>query len=524
MNKYDLHVALGNILHEDEFSTDERECADFSEDISGTQSTACALIRPSSAKPLGAVVNFAAANRYNLIPRGSGHSYSGGVVPMNERSIIIDLTALNRILEIDIENRFVRVEAGCTWLQLSEELSKLKMRTPFFGPLSGFITTVGGALSQGAAFFGSGIHGYSERSVLGLAIVLSNGEVLRTGIGGDGRPHPRSSGPDLTGLFLGDCGAFGVKIEATLHLIEITKSEAYASFNFKTMQALLRTQAKLAGFPGLSECFGFDVQSHINLTRGGFTIIEGAQIVKDTVLKEKKVSKKLNAVRQLVITKKRSISDLQYSLHWVLEGDTGHHLDHLLRKSSKIAIDEGGDPLPDTIPRVTRSKPFRPIKALLGADGERWLPLHGIFRLSDAIKGYELANDFLTKHLKENNFYDVKISFLTVLSGNSILVEPHLFWQDSLTRFHRRYVTDEQRRKYGQVPSRPEARTYVYKLRDELRDILDSAGAEHLQVGRYYRYFDKLDHPNKNLVRNLKLILDSQGVMAPGVLLDEHDT
>ena len=73
-------------------------------------------------------------------------------------------------------------------------------------------------MSQNAAFFGSAQHGVSADSVLGLEIILANGSLLRTGSwAGTGKaPFQRNYGPDLTGIFLGDCGAFGVKSRVAL--------------------------------------------------------------------------------------------------------------------------------------------------------------------------------------------------------------------------------------------------------------------------------------------------------------------
>ena len=95
------------------------------------------------------------------------------------------------------------------------------MRTGYWGPLSGVNATIGGALSQNSAFFGSALHGTVADSVLGVTVVLANGEIVTTGSGArnGAAPFTRHGGPDLTGIFLGDNGAFGVKVAATLRLL-----------------------------------------------------------------------------------------------------------------------------------------------------------------------------------------------------------------------------------------------------------------------------------------------------------------
>jgi FAD/FMN-containing dehydrogenase len=183
-----------------------------------------------------------------------------------------------------------------------------------------------------------------------------------------------------------------------------------------------------------------------------------------------------------------------------------------------VALDGGGDAVPDTIPRVTRSRPFRPIKALLGPDGERWLPLHGVFRLGEVEAAHTGIAATLAGHADALAAFEIKISLLTVSSGDAIVIEPHLFWPDGLSRFHRTNVTQAQLDRYGAQAEWPEARAFAHSLRAELGDTLRSAGAEHLQIGRYYPYEQSMDPVQRDFMRALKSIFDPHGLMAPGVL------
>lgn len=519
MSEEVLRQRLREGLADDELIFDPELCADFSEDIAGGEAVAAAVAQPRSIDSLTHAVTAAAALGYALVPRGSAHSYSSGVVPERTRSVVIDLSHLDQVLEIDPVNRFVRVQAGCTWATLFEALAPHGLRTPFFGPLSGFRSTVGGALSQGAAFFGSAMHGFSDRSVMGLAIVLANGKVLRTGVGGDGRPHPQPGGPDLGALFLGDCGAFGIKAEATLRLVPKPEAEVFASFAFPDLAATLQAQAALTGCEGIAECFGFDRQAHINLARGGFELLEGAEIVVDVARQAGSLTERLGRMAQLFRDGRRGMTDLHYSLHLCVEGESEEHARTRLAHASVVALDGGADAIPDTIPRVTRSRPFRPIKALLGPDGERWLPLHGLFRLSDVARAHAGIAATLTRHKKELAAFKIKVSLLTVSSGDAIIIEPHLFWPDGLGRFHRRNVTEGQLRRYGAQADWPQARAFAHELRATLGDALRDAGAEHLQIGRYYPYEQRLDPVRRDLLQSMKDMFDPDGLMAPGVLI-----
>ena len=75
-------------------------------------------------------------------------SYTGGYTPSTKRSVIVDTSFLNQILEINPEDMYITVEAGCTWKEIYQALKPMGMRLPFFGTNSGAMATVGGGLSN----------------------------------------------------------------------------------------------------------------------------------------------------------------------------------------------------------------------------------------------------------------------------------------------------------------------------------------------------------------------------------------
>ena len=122
-----------------------------------------------------------AAAGYPLIPRGGGMSYTKSYVPERPESVLFDMRSMNGIVEINTDDMYVTVEAGCTWKQLYEALQPRGVRTPYYGPLSGMYATVGGTLSQNSLFWASGIYHTAADSCIGLEVVLANGEILHTG-------------------------------------------------------------------------------------------------------------------------------------------------------------------------------------------------------------------------------------------------------------------------------------------------------------------------------------------------------
>ena len=208
--------ALGAIVGASHVITDQTEREFFSSDIYSAGQTCACVVRAGNKDELARCVKTATDAGYAVIARGGGMSYSSGYTPTRTQTIIFDMQRMNRILAVNTTDMYVVVEAGVTWKQLYEELKPKGVRTPFFGTLSGIHATVGGAMSQGAMFFGSGQHGSAPESVLGLEVVLADGTLLPTGQAahkGDGKtgakPFFRYYGPDR--LVLGRHWRIGVE-------------------------------------------------------------------------------------------------------------------------------------------------------------------------------------------------------------------------------------------------------------------------------------------------------------------------
>ena len=198
-----------------------------------------AVVRPGSVEAVQQIARHASETGTGLSVRGGGASYTDAYLPREEGQILIDMTRLDRIVVIDEENGYVTVEAGVTWAALKQALDARGLRTPFWGPFSGVAATVGGSLSQNTISHGSAAYGISAQSVQALDVVLADGRLLRTGSSAAGlAPFARFFGPDLTGLFTGDAGAFGIKVRATLPLIKARAAHRPISFAFPDFDSI----------------------------------------------------------------------------------------------------------------------------------------------------------------------------------------------------------------------------------------------------------------------------------------------
>ncbi|GAW27720.1 FAD-binding and (Fe-S)-binding domain-containing protein [Carboxydocella sp. ULO1] len=134
-----------------------------------------AVVRPKSETEVVELVKLARQERLQLVPRGAATSGFGGVLP-GEGAVVVDLTAMNRILEIDTGKKAVRVQPGVIWQTLQKEINKQGLDLRIY-PTSLPASTVGGWLAQGGSGFGSYEYGPIRDNITSARVVLPTGEV-----------------------------------------------------------------------------------------------------------------------------------------------------------------------------------------------------------------------------------------------------------------------------------------------------------------------------------------------------------
>ena len=171
-----------------------------------------ACVLPKTKDEVSAVLEFAAAHNIPIVPRGAGTSLSGGALPRAD-GILLSLTRMNRILEIDIENRCVVTEPGVTNLAITRAVDALGF---YYAPdpSSQIACTIGGNVAENSGGLHCLKYGLTTNNLLGVEIALPGGE--RVTLGGKA---PGSRGLDLLGIVAGSEGLLGVVVEATLRLL-----------------------------------------------------------------------------------------------------------------------------------------------------------------------------------------------------------------------------------------------------------------------------------------------------------------
>lgn len=180
------------------------------------------VIRPKTAEEISEIAQLANKEKIAVTVRGGGAGLFGGAVPFY-KGIVLDMTGMKKIIDINIEDQVVTAECGITWAELNTELFKKGFYTGCMGPGSGMSAVIGGGLSHNSVGGGGGAkYGSCCRHVVGLEVVLPQGDIINTGsLCSKYVKEPFSRygfGPDYSGLFLGDNGINGIKTKATLRI------------------------------------------------------------------------------------------------------------------------------------------------------------------------------------------------------------------------------------------------------------------------------------------------------------------
>jgi alkyldihydroxyacetonephosphate synthase len=185
------------------------------------------VVRPRGTAEVQALVHWANAQQLPLVPYGGGTGLMGGAMADGE-SILIDFRDMARILAIRRDDLQATVQPGLV-LGTVEEALRAEGLTLGHDPWTLGIATVGGAISTDSMGYRGGQYGSMGAQVLGLEVVLPEGQILRT------RAVPKSStGPDLGQLFIGAEGVFGLITEATLQVFPAPEAHALLAFAFAT--------------------------------------------------------------------------------------------------------------------------------------------------------------------------------------------------------------------------------------------------------------------------------------------------
>ncbi|HUL35101.1 MAG TPA: FAD-linked oxidase C-terminal domain-containing protein [Candidatus Eisenbacteria bacterium] len=172
-----------------------------------------AVLLPSSAEEVQAIVKICHRERIPFVARGSGTGLSGGALPV-ENGIVISLARMNRILEVDVPNARVTVEPGVINLEVS---GRVQAQEYFYAPdpSSQSVCSIGGNVAENSGGAHCLKYGFTTTHVLGLEVVLPDGSLVH--LGGKALDAP---GYDLAGVFVGSEGTLGIATKIVLRIVK----------------------------------------------------------------------------------------------------------------------------------------------------------------------------------------------------------------------------------------------------------------------------------------------------------------
>lgn len=209
-----LKKKLQSIVGQENYQDSKTSLLSYSYDATpGFQSFPDAVISPRNKHEVADIVKLCNQHKIPIVPRGSGTNLSAGTTPLYG-GIVLLMKHFNKILEIDEENLTVRTQPGVITQTLIEAVEEKGFFYPP-DPSSMKISQIGGNINENSGGLRGLKYGVTRDYVMGLEVVLPNGEIIKTG----GKLAKDVAGYDLTRLFVGSEGTLGIVTEATLKLI-----------------------------------------------------------------------------------------------------------------------------------------------------------------------------------------------------------------------------------------------------------------------------------------------------------------
>jgi glycolate oxidase len=201
------------------------------------------IVKPANAREVSEIVKLANATRTPVVPRGAGTAMCGHTVPL-KGGIIMDMTLMNKIKEVRVEDLYCVVEPGVIYDKLNAVLGKKGFWFPTT-PGSGEACTIGGMVVTNASGMRAIKYGATRDYVLGLEVVMPTGEIIHTGT----RTLKNSSGYQIDRLMVGSEGTLGIVTEITLKLAFKPKASAMTLAAFNSLQDAGRCVSNIIARP-----------------------------------------------------------------------------------------------------------------------------------------------------------------------------------------------------------------------------------------------------------------------------------
>lgn len=230
---------LKEIVGEGNYLDSHEDLINYSYDTHVPEARPEAVLLPSTTEQVSAIMKVAYRDGIPVTARGAGTNICGGSVP-TQGGIVLSFTRMNRILEVNQEDRCAAVQPGVVNAHLQAAVEKVGLFYPP-DPASLSVCTVGGNVAENAGGPRGVKYGVTRDYLLGLTVVLADGRVIKTG----GRTLKNVTGYDLTGLFCGSEGTLGIVTEIIVRLVPKPEAQRSIQAIFPNLDGASRAVTKI---------------------------------------------------------------------------------------------------------------------------------------------------------------------------------------------------------------------------------------------------------------------------------------
>ncbi|MBG87239.1 MAG: FAD/FMN-containing dehydrogenase [Verrucomicrobiales bacterium] len=289
---------LQSLLPRGELRLDQKSAEAHSGDKWFASAMPDAVALPRSVNTVSKILEFAHQHRIPVTPRGAGHGYVGGCVPV-KGGVALSVARMKRIKEINERDFVAVVQPGAITADLQSKAAAKKLYYPP-DPASRADCSIGGNVATNAGGPRCLKYGVTRDYVLGLEIVLSDGTIVRTG----SRTHKNKTGFDLHRMFVGSEGLLGIVTEITLKLLPLPPYRAALSVGFSQTKSAVNALETIfrSGFlpSALEIADNFTLRAAEKRTRSSLFAGCDAHLIVELDGQEKSVRSELRQIEKLI--------------------------------------------------------------------------------------------------------------------------------------------------------------------------------------------------------------------------------
>jgi glycolate oxidase len=315
----EIIAGLAALVAPDCLVTSEDERRAFETDaLTAYRRMPLAVVLPRNTEEVAAVLRYCHGAGVNVVARGAGTSLAGGAIPQ-EDAVVVGVSKLNRILEINYADRVARIEAGVTNLGITDAV----MADGFFyapDPSSQLACTIAGNIGMNSGGAHCLKYGVTTNNVLGVRMVLMDGTIVD--VGGD---HLDAAGYDLLGIIVGSEGQLGIVTEATVRILRSAEGARPVLFGFDTSEAAGACVSDIIGHGLIPVAMEFMDKPAIEIceafAHAGYPLDVGAMLIIEVEGSETEMAAQLALIIEIahrhgVKTVRESRSAMETALIW----------------------------------------------------------------------------------------------------------------------------------------------------------------------------------------------------------------